>query len=314
MKEAIRAYSMSDADLMMFTSNLVQSMTRDTTEFAGRGVTATNITDLETLGNAFEVFPTDESMLGLVKIQTQNKDTQRATATTKIQLISGFFEQKWGLKSGQYTRLGIKGLQNMTDNNFLRASRSVVAISTEYLADLTTEGLTQADIDSLETTAQAFEDGLNEVDKAIENRDLKTRERIAKGNELYSYVQKYCRIGKLIWENVDVAKYNDYVIKKSVSVGLSKPQNVQAELDGVDPNLINVTWNAVLDATEYDVYVNIAEIGAPAGDFNLLNTVTELILVAPAVPNQRNYFKIRAKNEEHVSDYSDEVFVDVPIS
>ncbi len=39
-KVSIRNYTMSDAELCMFTSNLVGLMTRDATEFAAKGVDA----------------------------------------------------------------------------------------------------------------------------------------------------------------------------------------------------------------------------------------------------------------------------------
>ena len=44
MEEIKREYSMSDAELMTFVSNLVQSMNRDAAKFAGYGVNAADIT------------------------------------------------------------------------------------------------------------------------------------------------------------------------------------------------------------------------------------------------------------------------------
>lgn len=313
MKQKIRNYNLSDADLMLYTSNLVQSMTRDAVEFANRGVDAAAITALEDLGDEFEVFPSDESMLGLITIAVENKNTLRDSLLIKIQLVSGFFEQKWGLRSGQYTRLGIRNIHKMKDSQFLRAARGVVVVATEYLSDLTSEGLTQSLIDDVATNAQSFEDALNAIDNAIENRDLKTRERIDKGNELYSYVKKYSLIGKLIWENVDTAKYEDYVIRKTVNSGLSKPQNLQATQNTADPELIDLSWSQVDDATSYDIYVDITQLGTPSGQFNLLNTTSDTFITVPGVLNERNHFKIRAKNAGKVSDYSDEVFIDLEL-
>ena len=43
MEELKRDYSMSDAELMMFISNLMQTMNRDATEFADYGVDADDI-------------------------------------------------------------------------------------------------------------------------------------------------------------------------------------------------------------------------------------------------------------------------------
>ncbi|MCX6153678.1 MAG: hypothetical protein NT007_05930 [Candidatus Kapabacteria bacterium] len=50
-----RTYSMSDANLCMFVSNLISFLTRNHTEFALYGVDAGDVTALETLGNASKI-------------------------------------------------------------------------------------------------------------------------------------------------------------------------------------------------------------------------------------------------------------------
>ncbi len=312
MKELSKEFSMSYADLMMLASKLVFNMTRDAVEFAARGVDAAAITAFETLGNAFEIFPTDEVFVGELKDATAAKNSLRESSTLMIQTISGYFDQKWGIGSGKYTSLRVKGLFNSSDANFLLTARTVVAQATANLADLTAIGLTQAMIDSLEAEAQLFEDALiNVVDKK-ELRDTKANERTQKGNELYSFAANYSKLGKLIWENVDESKYNDYVIYPTPQSGLSKPQNLAAALDPVTITPISLTWDLVAEATSYDVYVNIAATGAPAGSFSILNNFAAPPALLPAIFEKRNYFKIKAINDTDTSPYSDEVFVDVP--
>lgn len=307
-------YKMSNADLCMFTSNLITFMTRDSAEFAARGVDSTDITALETLSNAFEIFPPDEYYKSAVSGYVDTKNNTRDVCTADIQLISGYFEQKWGEKNFRYKQLRIKGIHIMSDNNFLVSCRNVAAVAEEYLSDLTAEGLTQTDIDALTANAQTFEDNLNSIASAIALRDEKAQERALKGNELYSYVSKYCKLGKIIWENVDEAKYNDYVIYPTVHSRLSKPQNVAVEYVGGSPPLNHISWDAVTDATSYLIYVSIRDIGAPSGTFNLLDEVTDVFADVPPVDNKRNYYKIKAKNAVDTSYYSDEVYVDVSVS
>ena len=312
MKEITRDYNMSNAELCMLTSNFVVFMNRDASLFAARGVDAAAITAFQVLGDAFEVFPTDDEYIGLIKIEVDAKNALRITIMNRIQSISGYLEQKWGLGSGQYRRLGIKKVDKLGDNLFLVKSRAVARIATEYLADLTPIGLTQADIDALNADAQSFEDKMNAVKDAVAVRDAKTQERAEKGNGLYSFVKQYSMVGKLIWENVDEAKYNDYIIYKTSHSGLSKPQNLAAALDPVTVTPISLTWDLVAEATSYDVYVNIAATGAPSGSFSLLNNYATPPALLPAIFDKRNYFKIKAKNDTETSSYSDEVFVDVP--
>ena len=60
-----RNYSMSVADLAMFTSNLCNHLTTDLPQLGLFGVTAPKILELKALGDAFEVYPSDFSLLGL---------------------------------------------------------------------------------------------------------------------------------------------------------------------------------------------------------------------------------------------------------
>ena len=307
-----RDYTLSDSELALFTSNLVVFMTRDTAEFAARGVVAADITALEAKGNEFEAFPTDAEYQGLVTIATEDKDADRAQLEVDIRNITDRAMLKWGAKSGRYKRFEVKNLTNFGDKDLLFAARRVVRIGTIYLADLAAEGLTQAMLDALTALAQDFEDKLNDLRDAIAERDEKTEERITLGNELYALVSKYCEIGKVIWKEVSEAKYNDYVIYKTSHSGLSKPQNLAAALDPVNITPISLTWDLVALATSYDVYVNIAATGAPSGSFNLLNNFATSPALIPAIFEKRNYFKIKAKNDTDTSPYSDEAWVDVP--
>jgi hypothetical protein len=312
MIENNRDYNMSDAELMMLASKFVFNMTRDAAEFAARGVNAAAVTAFETLGNAFEVFPPDEVYLGELKDASSAKNVLRDTITDELQLISGFFEQKWGADSGKYASLRVKGFHNFSDSNFLLTARNVVAQATAYLLDLTPIGLTQAMIDSLTANAQSFEDALIDVIDKKELRDSKAHERTEKGNELYEFAALYAKIGKLVWENVDESKYNDYIIYPTEHHGLSKPQNVAADYDPLEPLVVTLTWDLVAEATSYDVYYDIAETGAPAGDFEFLDNYSTSPVVIPAIFEKRNYFKLKAKNNEDTSPYSDEAWVDVP--
>lgn len=305
---------MTDADLMFKVGNIAANMTRDATEFAVRGVDAAAITAFETLGNEFEVFPTDEYYVAQITAEVEAKDAAREQCMIYAQKISGFFEQQWGLSSWQYKQLRMVNLSRATDNNFKVICRNIVLVATENLTALSAIGMTQTDIDNLEDETQLMEDKGHDIYTKKTLRDSKTAERIEKGNELYSYLKQYAAIGKLIWENVDEAKYNDYIIYKTEHQGLSKPQNVAVEYVAGTPPLNHLSWDAVTDATSYDVYVSIRDIGAPSGDFNFLDNFTDIFADIIPVDNKRNYYKLKAKNAEDTSDYSDEVFVDVEVT
>jgi hypothetical protein len=312
-KPLIRDYSLMDSELALYASDLVTFMTRDATEFAARGVNAGAITALGDKTDEFEAFPTDSEYKGLVTIATEDKDADRLQLFVDIRNITDRALIKWGENSGRYSRFDVKNLTKLSDKDLLFAARRVVRVGTIYLVDLTAEGLTQLMLTNLTILAQSFENNLNSLRDAISIRDEKTEERIILGNELYTLVSKYCEIGKVIWKEISEAKYNDYVIYPAEHSGLGKPQNVLAAYDPMNPPNITLSWDAVTDATSYDVYYNIANTGSPSGNFSLLNNYTSSPVMIPAIIAKRNYFKIKAKNDTETSVYSDETYVDVPV-
>ncbi len=311
-KENQREYRLSDSELCMFTSNLVQKMTRDSAEFALRGVDTADISALETLGNAFEIFPPDMYYQSEVSITVDTKNLKRADLEIKVRDVVQCSIIKWGPNAPQYRKFGSQMMTSMGDMKFLTMCRQVVTTATDYLTDLTDVGLTQSMIDAVNTGAQEFENDMNAINSAMENRDIKTNERINDGNELYSYVVKYCRIGKIIWQDVDTAKYNDYVIYPTTHQSLSKPQNLAISFDPLNPAPLTLSWDLVADATSYDVYMSFTPIGTPAGSFSILNNFTSSPALIPPIFDKRNYYKIKAKNDTTTSPYSDEVWADIP--
>ncbi len=312
-KESQRDYTLSDADLCMFTSNLVGFMTRDAAEFVPKGVDAAAITALEALGNAFEIFPNDAYYKNDVTISVDAKNEKRENSQVQMRAIIGCAKIKWGMTSPQVKRFNAGKMTVITDRSFLTLARQCVTLATEYLADLAAFGLTQPMIDALAAEAQLLEDEMNNISEKESLRDLKTQERINDGNELYGFVALYCEIGKIIWQDVDEAKYYDYVIYPAVQSSLSKPQNLAVSFDPLDPSPVTLTWDLVAEATSYDVYFNIAETGAPAGDYTFLNTFPTSPAMVPPIFGKRNYYKIKAKNDTDTSVYSDSVWADIPV-
>lgn len=314
LKPARRDYSMLDAELCMFTSSLCDSLTRDLADLAAFGMTAPKIASLKALGDAFEIFPPDDVYLGLVMIETDAKNVIMEQVKESIRNLSMRVELKWGLGSGQYKTLGVVGLNKFSEDVLLATARNVHTRMTAYLADLAAFGLTQQMLDDFEDLNESFEVARNSQLEKMQERDIKTRERIEKGNEIYPFVVQYCDIGKRVYAATDPAKYNDYIIYPTVHSGLSKPQNVSAVYDPLTPPNITLSWDAVAEAENYDVYYNIANIGSPAGNYQLLNNYAASPAIIPSIIDKRNYFKIKARAEGKSSDYSDEVFVDVPVA
>ena len=212
MKAVKKAYTMSAFELATFVTRLISFMTRDNAEFTARGVLVAQRTALETLNTAYKSFPSDEEYKGLIKIEVDAKKVLKKSIMLKVQNISGYMEQAFGSNSGQYKRLAISNIQSLSDTEYVFRAREVVRIATEYLTTLTPLGCTQIKLDALTADATAFDAKLTSINDAKALRSTKTAERTTKGNEIYTLAVKYCKIGKLIWENVNQMKFNDYII------------------------------------------------------------------------------------------------------
>ena len=310
MNSISRNYNMTDAELCAFASQLTASMTRDTTQFASRGVTAANITSFGTLATAFANLPNDSYYQADISIAVQSKNSVRKQAEVAVRSITNCAIVKWGSNSPQEKKFGANSMTKFEDKKFLTTCRQVVTTANGYLTDLTPVGLTAAMITNLTSLADLFQGSLNTIASAQEIRDIKTQERVKKGNELYSFVSRYCEIGKIIWVDVDEAKYNDYIIYETVHPMLPKPQNLVATLIEGEIPMIQLTWDVTPEATSYNIFVSVVERDSPSKDFSLLNTVPTTDYMSLAVIGKRNYFKIKARNDSQVSNYSDEVWVE----
>ncbi len=254
-----RVYGLSDGDLSMFVSNLVTFMNRDIDEFSNFSIDSDDINDLNERGNEFDEFPTDEELLADVGIATENKNESANHLRNSIRSIAVRAENKWSANSARYRKFGIMGMNKFNDRDLLVCGKRVHRVALGYLLDLESEGLTQQILDDLESVINNFEENLNLTEDAISERDIKTEERINKGNELYTYVVKYCNIGKQIWSCVSPAKYNDYLIYSTGTGGssggttkLPAPTNFRYEYAEY-----TIKWNSVQGATSYQLQYSI---------------------------------------------------------
>lgn len=242
-------FAMSYSDLVNFANVTVVNMTRDAAEFLLRGVTTVLRTAFDDMITLLENFPNDEFYRADITIAVEAKDIARDALTIKVRDVVQCAIIKWGEGSAQYRKFGVGKISVMSDKEYYTTCRQVVETATGYLADLAPVGLTQPMIDTVDDDSEAFNILLLAVSSAVAARDLKTQERVALANEVYALVAKYCLIGKIIWDDVDEAKYNDYVIyQEEGGSGLAAPENL------VWTESTNTfSWDVVPVATSYQL-------------------------------------------------------------
>jgi hypothetical protein len=217
-KAATRNYKMSDGELKQEADNLGDSITRDLADFATRKVTASNVTNLKTLATDFDNHSTDDELLGEVMAATAAKDAIANSIRIAIRPIRNMAENVYGRK-GKYNSFGFDNMNDMSDTDLYRLCKRVVRVGTKYLTELAPEGLTAAQLATLTPMANSLDIALDVMEDKIEVRDIETQDRIVKGNKLWDEMVKLAGTGKSIYEDVNEAKYNDYVLMPSVGGG-----------------------------------------------------------------------------------------------
>ena len=156
----------------------------------------------------------DEMWIGNVTDATQAKDALAVDLKSKIRTIRNMAEIKWTNKSGKYRSYGFEDMDGLNDNNLVRLGRRVITVATDQQTELASEGFTVAMLTALTSTVDDFDDSVDNKISVEKERDVAQQSRVEAGNELYTFLDKYCSIGKSIWFS-DPAKYNDYVIYAS---------------------------------------------------------------------------------------------------
>jgi hypothetical protein len=213
----VRLYRFSDATLVTTGKEKIAFMRRDAAAFTPFGITAAQVTSLETAINIFSNSITDIETVSNQTGVTTNKDAKADQLRMAIRTVMARAELKYGTDSAKYKKFGTDALARQTDSDLLITGKRVVRVGTEFLADLTPNGLTAAMLASITTLCNEFESLIIDLKMKIGERDIMQEDRVEAGNIIYKTLVQYTTMGLSIWETSDVAKYNDYVIYNTVS-------------------------------------------------------------------------------------------------
>jgi hypothetical protein len=217
-KPAVRLYQFPDGTLVIKGNNFITSARRDATEFGERNITEANTFSLiEADIDAFKNLPTDEELEGIKMDFTEKKDLKEDAIRKQVNRIMTAAENIFGIHSAKYYRFGAKGLDGMVDSELLKCARRVARTANSLMSDLAAEGVTTALTATLLTTANDYEEAIDDQLDAINDRNIAAEERVEAGNAIYLKLVKLTNTGKDIWFTVNEAKYNDYVIYNTQS-------------------------------------------------------------------------------------------------
>ena len=211
-QDVIRFYNFSDGTLVTKGLEKVAFMQRDKAEFESYGITSTLVGDLRSRINAFSGRLTDVEALGDQTNVTTNKDAKAEEVRTAIRDIMARVVLVYAVDTPKYKKFGTEELAHQPDADLLITAKRVVRVGTEFMPELSANGLTESMLEGLTNLAEAFTNLIVDMKLEIGRRDIEQEDRVEAGNAIYSTLVKYTNTGQSIWETSDVAKFNDYVL------------------------------------------------------------------------------------------------------
>ena len=298
-KNCNRKYSIGDAELGIFASNLTHTLSRNLADFAKYGVTQAKIDALGQLASEFIEFPIDDFFMGDVVLTTANKKAKEEQVLEAIREMALRVELKWGDDSPQYRRVGAKGMYDLTPDRLVSKAKSVVQAMTEFQVELVDLGLTTELITALDTLADEYEETINIQDKAMETRVINSEQRILQGNRLYKMVTDFCKMGRKIYRNKSLARFNEFVIYQPSSGTVGAPSDFR-----YNPLNSGFEWNEVKNCTSY-----IIEGSADGAEFNEIYSGQDTYFQYTPATEGWSYYRMRTRNNNGMSEYSEIVRV-----
>ena len=215
--EVTRLYKFSDATLVALGREKIAHMHRDIEVFTSFGITIAMVSDLERNIVRFSNSITDIEALSEQTGVTENKINKAEQLRVAIRNVMVRVALKYGPDSAKYRKFGTAALAQLSDPELFITGKRVVRVGTEFLDDLTDQGLTTEMLTNISSLCYEFENLMLDLQVKISERDIIQEDRIEAGNAVYSTLVSYTTTGRAIWETSDVAKYNDYVIYDTVS-------------------------------------------------------------------------------------------------
>jgi len=245
--------NMSYAELISICDTVHAFMVRDTADFAGFGVDAADITAFATKNTAFIDLPTDNFLLAVMIDATDLKNSIANDLRVMLRLFAERARLTFVADSGKYGLFHTKDLSKLTDADLFLFGTEVKEAATLYATELAAGGLTAAMITSLDTKLDEFKVARVAQKEAIADRDIATTNRSAMALELYGLLTTHCETGRVIWNGVNQAKYNDYVIFGASGQLLTLYAPVEFAYDNT---VHKFTWLPQDNATSYEIEVS----------------------------------------------------------
>ena len=285
---------LSYAELYLFTVHLVGCLRRDIATLEDFGITEAKITALNAMNEEVNALPSDELLKSdyyyAVAIKNSlREEVEKVTKRLGIRAKEAFHNNPARINALYFQDIAIK-----TDTELYEIAVRVHDSATKFLNDLKDEGVTQEKLDAFKLSNESFKEAIIDSKEKATVRLEATQTRIEKSNKLYTKISMYCEYGKTAFENVNPARYNDYVIYAPSAGALKPPTNLEFR-----PKEKFVMWDIVKYATSYEL-----EYSSDGDNWTEVYSGSDIYTSYTPPVEGWAYFRVRARNINGFGEYS----------
>ncbi len=212
---AHRKYNFPDADLYLQSMERLKYAARDKKQFELYGYKADRMKKFIAMCDKFRGLPDDDELIGDQMVVTDKKYAAAEKLKTAIRSLMTRVAMKFNNRTGRYRKFGTAKMGDMTDAQLLFCGRRVARVARQQIDFLDDVGVNENSIQRVTDACRNFENALNIQQDKVADRDISVERRIEQGNALYEELVVLCNIGKDIWVESDLAKYENYTIYES---------------------------------------------------------------------------------------------------
>ena len=294
---AMKKYNLTHYELIEFTHKLAFSVRRDILEFADYNVTEADVDNMITLCSQFEALPSDEAYRNEIGSLTEEKENLKNELFKYSRNITTRAKIVFGENSNKYKTLNCRNLTKLPELELADACKYQSAQAKINLTALQAEGLTQEYLTAYNAKIEVFEAKAFDMKNKTVAREDATELRIVTANNLYTMIVRFCDYGKLIFDGISPAKYNDYIIYGREAGPVKPPTNLAYR-----PGDFVISWSPVENATSYEL-----EYSPDGAAWTVAYSGSDdAVQYIPAVEGWA-YFRCRARNSNGYGEFS-EVF------
>lgn len=210
-----RKYNYPDADLYLQCLEKIKLAHADTEAFKKYGYEFSRLKTFKQKCDNFGKLPSDDELVGDQMLMTEKKYAAAEKLKTAIRSVMTRVAMKFGVRSGRYRKFGTQKMGDMTDAQLIFCGRRVVRVARLQMDFLDEVGINETVLKRVSDASSGFERAVNLQQDRVSDRDISVENRIEQGNKLYDELIVLCNIGKDIWAEKDVVKYESYVLYES---------------------------------------------------------------------------------------------------